>query len=79
MELNYQSKNPLKSILGLPRLPKKILGSVGLLPLWGLGPIYPHFEAYGPPEPHGGGRPPDPKFFLGSLESPNRLFKGFLD
>ena len=31
-----------------------------------------HFGVFGPPGPHRGGWPPDPKFFLGSLGVPNR-------
>ena len=55
--------------IGTPRLPKKIWG-LGATPLYGAQGA--HFGVFGPPGPHRGGWPPDPKFFLGSLGVPNR-------
>ena len=37
-EMDPQANFFKKSLLGLPGLPKKILGSVGPPPLWGPGP-----------------------------------------
>ena len=56
-------------LLGTPRLPKKIWG-LGANPLYGAQGA--QIPQNGPPGPHRGGWPPDPKFFLGSLGVPNR-------
>ena len=46
-EMDLQANLFKKSLLGLPGLPKKILGSMGPPPLWGPGP---------PHSPFGGSR-----------------------
>ena len=68
-ELNYWPQWVKLCLLGPPRLPKKIWGLWANILYVAQGAQIPQ---NGPPGPHIGGWPPDPKFFLGSLGVPNR-------
>ena len=60
-----------KSLLGLPGLPKKNLGSVGPPPLWGPGPPkWVQMGHMGVPGPIEGVGPQTPKFFWEVQEVP---------
>ena len=62
-ELNYWPQWVKVCLLGPPRLPKKIWG-LWANPLYGTrGPILGYFGVFGPPGPHSGCWPTDPKFF----------------
>ena len=74
-EMDPQANFFKKSLLGLPGLPKKILGSVGPPPLWGPGPPkWVQMGHVGVPDPIEGVGPQTPKIFWEVQEVPIDFF-----
>ena len=74
-EMDPQVKTYVKSLLGLPGLPKKFLGSVGPPPLWGPGPPHAPFgPIWGVPGPIEEVGPQTPNFFWEVQEVPIDFF-----